>query len=280
MGPTGPQGPAGPGYGGSGTTGYLARFSDPSTLGASTIFDNGNVGIGNASPAAKLDVTGNVNASGYFMSGGTARLDSSGNLINIANITASGSSIISSGPGQGLALQGGDSSSQVGGQVSMSGGTGGTNLAGGQVALYGGPGGWNGTGGRVYMAAGTGGESGGTGGSVQLLGGGPNYGAGGGIVLSTGAESPGNWWDPGHHGAIVMEIAGTEYMRVDGSRNGYQGNVGIGTATPNTKLQVANGDVYVQSIGNGIIMTAPNGQCWRVTVANGGGLTSALVTCP
>jgi hypothetical protein len=77
-----------------------------------------------------------------------------------------------------------------------------------------------------------------------------------------------------------MEVAGTEYMRVDGDRNGYQGNVGVGTATPNTKLQVANGDVYVQSIGSGIILTAPNGQCWRVTVANGGGFTSALVACP
>jgi collagen type I alpha len=282
-GPTGPTGPAGPGYGGSGATGYLARFSDPSTLGVSAIYDTGSaIGIGNTNPLAKLDVSGNVNASGYLMTGGTPRMDGLGNLINLRNLTASGPSTFTSGGGQALALQGGDgtSTSSVGGKVTMTGGTGGFQLAGGLVALYGGPGGYNGAGGQVALAAGTGGQSGGTGGSVTLAGGGQNYGAGGGITLSTGAESPGNWWDPGHNGAIVMQIAGTEYMRIDGTRGAYQGNVGIGTSAPNAKLQVTNGDVYLDSATNGIIMRAPNGQCWRVTVVNGGGLTSAAIPCP
>ncbi|NJD55350.1 MAG: hypothetical protein FIA94_02980 [Nitrospirae bacterium] len=159
--------------------------------------------------------------------------------LDVGNITASGAATVTSGAGATLALRGGNSSSAVGGQVTATGGTGGTNLAGGQVALNGGPGGWNGPGGNVALTAGTGGQSGGTGASVQLAGGGPNYGAGGGIILSTGMENPGNWWDPGHHGAIVMQIAGTEYMRIDGNRPGYHGYVGIGTATPGYKLDVS-----------------------------------------
>ena len=44
---------------GTGTTNYLPKFTGTSTIGNSQIFDNGtNVGIGNASPAAKLDVNG------------------------------------------------------------------------------------------------------------------------------------------------------------------------------------------------------------------------------
>jgi hypothetical protein len=43
----------------SGTTNYVAKFTSPSTIGNSQIFDNGtNVGVGNTSPAVKLDISG------------------------------------------------------------------------------------------------------------------------------------------------------------------------------------------------------------------------------
>jgi len=191
-------------------------------------------------------------------------------ILDVGNITASGAATVTSGAGATLALRGGNSSSAVGGQVTMTGGTGGTNLAGGQVALYGGPGGWNGSGGQVALTAGTGGQSGGTGASVQLAGGGPNFGAGGGIILSTGMENPANTWDPGHHGAIVMQIAGTEYMRIDGNRPGYHGYVGIGTTTPGYKLDV-NGSINASSAiciaGNCVASWASAGQ-WATSGSN------------
>jgi hypothetical protein len=191
-------------------------------------------------------------------------------ILDIGTITASGAATFTSGPGATFALRGGNSSNAVGGQVTMTGGTGGTNLAGGQVALYGGPGGWNGSGGNVALSAGTGGQSGGTGASVQLAGGGPNYGTGGGIILSTGMENPGNWWDPGHHGAIVMQIAGTEYMRVDGNRSGYHGYVGIGTATPGYKLDV-NGSINASSaicIADNCVSSWPAASPWMTSGSN------------
>ena len=56
--------------------------------------------------------------------------------------------------------------------------------------------------------------------------------------------------------------------------------VGISTTTPKAKLEVALGDVYVSSAATGMILKAPNGTCWRVTVGNAGTLTSTSVVCP
>ncbi|HOY31636.1 MAG TPA: hypothetical protein PKW80_07125 [Bacteroidales bacterium] len=217
---------------------YLSKWDGLSLI-SSSVFDNGNVGIGTPSPAQKLDVqTGNINTSGNIMTGGTARLDGLGNLINIGNISATGASTYTSGAGATLALQGGNSGTGMGGAVTLTAGTSGTNIAGANVTLNGGPGGFNGTGGTVRLNGGTGGQSGGTGAFITVNGGGPNYGPGGNLILSSGLESPGNYWDPGHNGAVIMAINGTEYMRVDGDRDGYQGNVGIGTSTPAAKLDV------------------------------------------
>ena len=50
------------------------------------------------------------------------------------------------------------------------------------------------------------------------------------------------------------------------------GKVGIGTTNPVARLQVADGDIFIQDIDKGIIMKSPDGSCWRGTMNNTGQL--------
>lgn len=58
------------------------------------------------------------------------------------------------------------------------------------------------------------------------------------------------------------------------------GNVGISTADPKSKLQVTDGDVYIESIGKGIILKSEDGSCFRVTIKNDGTFSSESLSCP
>jgi hypothetical protein len=60
----------------------------------------------------------------------------------------------------------------------------------------------------------------------------------------------------------------------------YTGNVGIGVQ-PRAKLEVANGDIYASSGGNGLIVTSPDGLvCRRIGIDNSGAIVATPVTCP
>mgnify|MGYP006910061808 CR=1 FL=1 len=202
-------------------------------------FSVGKIGLGTISPAQRLDVQGgNINTSANLMTGGTARVDASGNLINIGNITATGASIYTSGAGTLLALHGGNSSTAAGGAVAISAGTGVSGAAGSDVSVNAADASGIATGGKITLTGGTGGYFGGSGAYVSINGGAPNYGPGGNLILSGGLQGPGNTWDPNRNGSVILAINGAEYMRLDGYRDGYQGFVGIGTSTPSTKLDV------------------------------------------
>ena len=59
-----------------------------------------------------------------------------------------------------------------------------------------------------------------------------------------------------------------------------QSGLGLGTESPKSKIEVANGDVYVSDPSKGIILKSPNGNCWRVTIDNSGNMIRNAISCP
>jgi len=57
------------------------------------------------------------------------------------------------------------------------------------------------------------------------------------------------------------------------------GNIGVGAEDPIAKLQVKNGDIYIEDIDRGIVMKSPDGNCWRGTMDNSGSLNFVQVNC-
>lgn len=60
-----------------------------------------------------------------------------------------------------------------------------------------------------------------------------------------------------------------------------EGELGIGTTSPASKLHISDGDIYIEDINNGVIMKSPDGNCWRMTIDNTGMVqTTSLASCP
>lgn len=57
-------------------------------------------------------------------------------------------------------------------------------------------------------------------------------------------------------------------------------SVGIGTESPTARLEVKNGDIYINDINSGIILKSPNNKCWRVTIDDEGNFVRTEIDCP
>jgi hypothetical protein len=56
-------------------------------------------------------------------------------------------------------------------------------------------------------------------------------------------------------------------------------NVGIGTNAPQAALDVSGGNIFVDTVGRGIKLRDPSGNCWLVTPNASGTLQTASVGC-
>lgn len=110
---------------------------------------------------------------------------------------------------------------------------------------------------------------------------GENYSA------TPGYDQSGQIWTNGN--ALVLRNSGSGIIRfethtsmntIERMRINDVGNVGIGTTNPIAKLQIANGDIFIEDASFGVIMKSPDGQCWRMTVDNSGSPMFTSVSCP
>ena len=79
----------------------------------------------------------------------------------------------------------------------------------------------------------------------------------------------------GANNALRFGVGTTGQTRITILSN--NGNVGIGTTTPASKLEVDGGDIEVGDSASGLILISPDGTRYRVTVANGGTLSVSAV---
>ena len=227
---------------------------------------NGNVGIGTQNPIYRLDVSGSVNASNYLING--QPFSSAPWLINNGNVFLSSGNvgIGTSNPSSRLDIQGVNAGVRLFKtdiKSNESEGKGRTELKSDFSDAS-----------NAYLTSlnrfGDQSEdlifglqqSIGNSVSWNIL---ESWRGAGLMVSSSGTESK----------PLLFGIDRIEKMRINGN-----GNVGIGTDAPKTKLHIESGDVYINSITSGVIMKSPNGQCWRMTVSNGGTSVFSPIVCP
>lgn len=91
-----------------------------------------------------------------------------------------------------------------------------------------------------------------------------------------------------YRGAILRSERGLEFLLSSGVNNvpvmkmvlNGDGNLGLGTTLPTAKLTVTQGDVYVTDYTRGVILTSPDGSCFRMTVDNNGNPVFTSIGCP
>lgn len=75
---------------------------------------------------------------------------------------------------------------------------------------------------------------------------------------------------------IKIATSGLERMRIAAN-----GDIGIGTTTPDERVHITGGDIYLEDADSGVIMKSAGGNCFKLTVSDlGAPIFTAINPCP
>ena len=97
------------------------------------------------------------------------------------------------------------------------------------------------------------------------------------VIPSSGSGIEMRYWPSESTGYLLVYDRDLSQHK-DLAINHKGGNVGIGTYLPQEKLHVSNGNIYIDNSNNGLILTSPDGQKWKVTIDNSGTLSATQST--
>jgi hypothetical protein len=248
---------------GTGTAGKIAKWISSTELGDSVISETGPgfVGIGTETPTSKLSVSGSIDAAADYRINGVR-------VLGLAN--PGGSLFV--GPATGLNNTTGSFLTAVGSSAGVNNTTGNLN---------------------TFLGYGSG--------SANTTGGLNTYiGANAGDSNPKGSENTFLGFNSDVGSPIIAPITGLSNATAIGARSqvtrsnslvlgsiaGLNGagatvNVGIGVSSPNSRLDVRGGNIYLGTGGQGIILKSASGLvCRLLTIDNTGTVITTSIECP
>ena len=222
-----------------------------------TIATSGDVGIGTATPGVELDVNGQIRSNDSFLlqSGATAigSIRNEGGALDIRGDSTRDVSLGSVTSPQALFIEGSNGNVGIGTTIPA---------------------------GRLHVKASNSGATTEVNGTLIV-----EAGSSPAIqILSANSQTQQiKFGDPqdGDAGAIIYSHADNEMNLKTNAANRLtidsSGNVGIGTTSPASKLEVDGGDIEIDDSASGLILRSPDGTRYRVTVADGGAISASAV---